>query len=440
MLKKYLLLLFAFYSVNLFSQGFLSITKATHVFYDSSEFVPTYTIIPYDETGLSIFNVNYENDGFLPVTNLTLRLKVSHVSDPSGNPGIGLVFNDTVNAASVPSGAEDSMKVKRCWTPSILGTYKTDFVFYDRVMGTVQDSTSFLFEIVDSIYAKDYDLFSLSTGSSYYVDSNLNQPGGTVIGDRLATLFEVDSNYSGSSFNYVPTSISFFIATNTNNTQVEIVPKIWRIEEDTLSGIIEFKDEVASAFIPTSFSAGALGSWQTLSLDNGQAVFSGLKKGKYAVGFETTNISPGTNSSLFLGRDTIAEKLQPANSSFVFFGHDTVWYRINDLPGIRLNLGNKFASTPKPCTLVGVNDQELEEENSTRIYPNPSNGLFTLDLKGRIRKIQVFNYNGKLVLEQDKSNSTELVDINLSNENTGVYLLKATTAEGKVVTFKLIMH
>lgn len=80
---------------------------------------------------------------------------------------------------------------------------------------------------------------------------------------------------------------------------------------------------------------------------------------------------------------------------------------------------------------VGV--EENNPKLATLIYPNPSNGKVTLQLnnKNKIVTIEVLNVVGEVVYSLTKNWSK--IDIDLSNQPNGIYLLKVMTNEQQTV-------
>lgn len=85
------------------------------------------------------------------------------------------------------------------------------------------------------------------------------------------------------------------------------------------------------------------------------------------------------------------------------------------------------------CTniaLVGLDDVT---SNNFVIAPNPNNGLFTITSNNTIEKVEVYSIVGALVYSNDKNTSSS-INIDLQNENKGVYFIKIDgVAAGKVV-------
>jgi len=84
---------------------------------------------------------------------------------------------------------------------------------------------------------------------------------------------------------------------------------------------------------------------------------------------------------------------------------------------------------------VGIEDQE-EHQANVRIFPNPSNGLFTIEGSANSAKVSVFNalgvevYRGEQVL-------TAMVD--LSDQPKGIYFLKIESDEN-IILKKIVIN
>lgn len=71
------------------------------------------------------------------------------------------------------------------------------------------------------------------------------------------------------------------------------------------------------------------------------------------------------------------------------------------------------------------------------VYPNPSNGLYTLRLDdGEAVNIRIMNISGKVILNQRLGGSSRY-SIDLENSPVGVYIMEIETAEGR--TFKRLI-
>lgn len=91
--------------------------------------------------------------------------------------------------------------------------------------------------------------------------------------------------------------------------------------------------------------------------------------------------------------------------------------------------------TGNTCATLGNSD--FDNETSITIYPNPSTRIFNIVSQQNI-SVEIYDLLGKLVYSQSLVSGTNSIDI--SNFNSGVYLLKATDANGNTETHKLIKN
>ena len=79
-----------------------------------------------------------------------------------------------------------------------------------------------------------------------------------------------------------------------------------------------------------------------------------------------------------------------------------------------------------------------EKQFSTTVYPNPSNGIFTIVLDENVSNaiLEVYDLQGRLIISKEFSGTTSL---NFSNKEDGIYLMKIFSEQG-VETKKLIKH
>ncbi|MCG9880998.1 MAG: T9SS type A sorting domain-containing protein, partial [Bacteroidia bacterium] len=80
-------------------------------------------------------------------------------------------------------------------------------------------------------------------------------------------------------------------------------------------------------------------------------------------------------------------------------------------------------------------DKSSEIPQNTKIYPNPSNGIFTIENGQENSEAIVYDLLGKIVFTQKLSNK---INIDLSTQPKGVYFIKIIGAKSE--SFKLILE
>lgn len=93
---------------------------------------------------------------------------------------------------------------------------------------------------------------------------------------------------------------------------------------------------------------------------------------------------------------------------------------------------------------ISTGTTKLNLENRLMIvYPNPSNGIFTISMKNeklKMKNIEVFNVLGEQVYSNNYqllANSHQPITIDLSGHPNGIYFLKAVTEDGETLTQKV---
>ena len=81
---------------------------------------------------------------------------------------------------------------------------------------------------------------------------------------------------------------------------------------------------------------------------------------------------------------------------------------------------------------------ELNISKSLRVYPNPSNGKFKIELpeNAAMEQIKILNTAGKIVFENTKNINNTEIDITLQ---PGVYFVQLTLSSGEILTEKIIV-
>jgi hypothetical protein len=79
-----------------------------------------------------------------------------------------------------------------------------------------------------------------------------------------------------------------------------------------------------------------------------------------------------------------------------------------------------------------LNSEEIIQLNVFEIFPNPTQNSFKITTSqiDQIIKIDVFNYNGQLVLNKQMLPEENTLDIDVSRLSNGLYFVKATSQDG----------
>jgi len=95
--------------------------------------------------------------------------------------------------------------------------------------------------------------------------------------------------------------------------------------------------------------------------------------------------------------------------------------------------GNETWGTP---ILITENQSIIKNENNIKLFPNPTNGIFTISNTSAINKIEIYNSIGNLIISKNNINNNQTI-IDLQNEKAGIYLIKIFS-ENSYIARKLI--
>ncbi|HTO16105.1 MAG TPA: T9SS type A sorting domain-containing protein [Edaphocola sp.] len=127
----------------------------------------------------------------------------------------------------------------------------------------------------------------------------------------------------------------------------------------------------------------------------------------------------------------IAENYSPQNSFTVVYANDTNVIALTDVaPAITADLCNG-------CNAVTA-IRTVKKASLFRIYPNPGNGLFYIDLEEGVQKgqVRISNILGATVFESTLKSIHQSID--LSTQSPGIYFVRLRTSDGSVADLKLI--
>ncbi|MEQ8625618.1 MAG: T9SS type A sorting domain-containing protein [Vicingaceae bacterium] len=387
---------------------------------------PTYSQIPYDFFPALPFFANIKAEGGCDQTGVGFDIDVNHLNFSGGGPGTGNVYTSLNNIGNLLSLSDTNViSGTPLFTPSVLGDFEVELKASSDSIDQVpsNNSDTWNFSVTDTVFAKDDNDFDGGVGPANYADGATGTPGGTTVGDRFGTMYILENNCSGNSTDNIPTSVTYYVSSNSKNIGVEITPKIWEYNEDSLvSGVnAAFGSEVASSFLGYTVTSSDTNSFLTLNFTTGPAMVNGLDSGQYIVGWEVTNLPTG--KTFEVANDVSAALRQQPVTSFLYFGHATSagWGWVDAYPVIRLNMGNL------PGCLTSIIKPNAPNPVHFAVSPNPSNGEFKLTITSEeqaIYNLNVRNMLGQLVYStQVQVNGTKIERMNLSNLDKGVYFV-----------------
>ncbi len=119
--------------------------------------------------------------------------------------------------------------------------------------------------------------------------------------------------------------------------------------------------------------------------------------------------------------------------------------------GTITNAKASFSCSSRSAGIVGpiaqvknnLDDSKVENiKASTKVYPNPSNGIYTLDFGEKVNNflIRVYTINGNLIYEKNiKNTKMNRFNIDLTSQSKGIYLM-SLSHKGGSITKKLIRN
>ncbi|MEM7162301.1 MAG: T9SS type A sorting domain-containing protein [Bacteroidota bacterium] len=148
---------------------------------------------------------------------------------------------------------------------------------------------------------------------------------------------------------------------------------------------------------------------------------------------------------LYSDLGTVSEIITDMNN-WPFYQTSTMYL----VPGVDYYLQVRYATVQDPCYVASAwseythfvinssgmvqfegDTKNLAGDNTLDIYPNPSNGEFTLQTSLEDFSIEVFDLSGKRVFEMMNPNN-DIIRLDLTNLERGMYILRATNAQSNL--------
>lgn len=98
------------------------------------------------------------------------------------------------------------------------------------------------------------------------------------------------------------------------------------------------------------------------------------------------------------------------------------------LSGHANSTANRNYAINVPLTTLGVEDFSL---NASQVYPNPSNGNFTVKTKTSLEKINIYSQTGAFIKTVNVDLGSDTAEVDITNLQTGVYLIELVNATEK---------
>jgi len=136
-------------------------------------------------------------------------------------------------------------------------------------------------------------------------------------------------------------------------------------------------------------------------------------------------------------------RINPAldNPSRSFSGNDHgAALHVKALSQIGACLWDGMIPYPHACT--NSVSSEIDNKPIFEVYPNPSNGSFSISFENEVKNgtLEILNISGNLILGENVNNKENLqLDISKHLVN-GIYLLRLRTEEGEYLTKKIIIN
>ncbi|MGE0567322.1 MAG: T9SS type A sorting domain-containing protein, partial [Bacteroidia bacterium] len=186
-----------------------------------------------------------------------------------------------------------------------------------------------------------------------------------------------------------------------------------------------------AAFTPTATASYTVAGTNSVTSCTGSAVITVTVDPVATLSAANSTICSGMNATIV---PTGGANYTISGGSAVVSPSATTIYTISgtSAAGCPANSGT-VSITVIPCTGI---ENNLSDNYSLKIYPNPNNGEFTIDAgQVELSSIEIKDVTGKILISKSVSNLN--ANVNILNYPNGVYFIKIETSHGNQ-TFKMI--
>ncbi|MBC3758666.1 T9SS type A sorting domain-containing protein [Hyunsoonleella sp. SJ7] len=204
-----------------------------------------------------------------------------------------------------------------------------------------------------------------------------------------------------------------------------------------------------STLVPSDSGEGESNEWRFVEVNTGAGNYYNIdSKVRGVIRFHGTSSAPLLTSTNFSPPNTAVDKIwtvhKNGDGTFSFearFMGRFLYHYIDENNDIitylpNLDAGSKWIleSTVLSTDNIGLNT------TSIKIYPNPAKDKFTINLQNinNVKQVQIYNILGKRVYQNTPSGN--VLEVDSSRFQTGVYLVKAFLDNSKVFYSKLVIN
>lgn len=292
------------------------------------------------------------------------------------------------------------------------------------------DSRSNEAVVVDTTVEEVY--FDYTSGNLANLDPNLG--GGIIAWSGNNGNSGAGVRYKSFGYPLKINAIEFFVGTSAQDSMSEgFLAQIHAV--DTANGAVPgpllFSDTVLHKDIP-SFPVGGSTPWVRVELDTPLVIESD--------GFYVSWIQRNDSTNLFTEGEPAAGTA--SGRSFEILGGGWSVWRTNSTEELWIRAAVDLRNA-EPDVNTSIDEQMITELADLRIYPNPSQGIFTVDLswtRPQPAEVKLFDLQGRKVLREVLPSGRQVAqELNLSHLESGVYLLQVT-GERERFTRKVVIQ